>query len=279
MIYDLSDPAHPLKIRDFGLPGQEPGSTGAVPTEVHGPISTGPEGNRVYFGYGTDKGGFLQIVDREKLLTGAKEPTAENLRYPEISRLAMSAFNGAHTTFPMLKMAIAEFAHDQEPNRDIVMIVDEEIVNECAEPRQMVWFADVTVENRPMIISSYTAKQSSGSFCERGGRFGAHSSNESMAPVFYKKLAFISYFNAGVRAIDVRDPYHPTEVGYFIPAITAATDKRCVKVDGKDRCKVAIQTNNVETDERGYIYIVDRANTGLHILELTGEARKIARLP
>ena len=279
MIYDLSDPAHPVKIRDFGLPGQEPGSSGPVPTEVHGPISTGPEGNRVYFGYGTDKGGFLQIVDREKLLTGAKEPTPENLRYPEVSRLAMSAFNGAHTTFPMLKMPVAEFARDKEPNRDIVMIVDEEIVNECAEPRQMVWFADVTVENRPMMISSYTAKESSGAFCQRGGRFGAHSSNESMAPVFYKKLAFISYFNAGVRAIDVRDPYHPTEIGYFIPAITAATDKRCVKIDGKDRCKVAIQTNNVETDERGYVYIVDRANTGLHILELTGEARKIAGLP
>src|SRR6476469_1007250 len=68
-IYDLSDPAHPQKIRDFGLPGQEPGSTGAVPTELHGPISTGPAGNRVYFGYGTNKGGILQIVDREKLLT------------------------------------------------------------------------------------------------------------------------------------------------------------------------------------------------------------------
>jgi hypothetical protein len=278
-IFDLGDPAHPVKIRDFGLPGQEPGATGPVPTEVHGPISAGAEGNRVYFGYGTDKGGFLQIVDREKLLNGPKEPTPENLRYPEISRLAMSAFNGAHTTFPMLKMPIAEFAHDKESSRDIVMIVDEEIVNECAEPRQMVWFADVTVENRPMVISSYTARESSGSFCERGGRFGAHSSNESMAPVYYRKMTFISYFNAGVRAIDIRDPYHPTEVGYFIPAITAATDKRCVKIDGKDRCKVAIQTNNVETDERGYIYIVDRANTGLHILELTGEARKIAGLP
>ena len=33
-VYDLSDPAHPVKIRDFGLPGQEPGATGAVPTEA-----------------------------------------------------------------------------------------------------------------------------------------------------------------------------------------------------------------------------------------------------
>ena len=63
------------------------------------------------------------------------------------------------------------------------------------------------------------------------------------------------------------------------PRSRRATDKRCVKVDGKDRCKVAIQTNNVETDDRGYIYIVDRANTGLHILELTGPARAVAGLP
>jgi hypothetical protein len=278
-IYDLSDPAHPVKIRDFGLPGQEPGSTGAVPTELHGPISLGPEGNRVYFGYGTDKGGFLQIVDRNKLLNGAKEPTAENLRYPEVARMPMSAFNGAHTVFPMKGMPIAEFAKDKDgQSRDIVMIVDEAILNECGEPRQMVWFADVTTEARPMMISSWTVPEASGNFCDRGGRFGSHSSNESMAPVFYKKMAFIAFFNAGVRALDIRDPYHPKEVGYFIPSITDKTDKRCVPVDGKDRCKVAIQTNNVETDDRGYVYIVDRANTGMHILELTGPARAVAGL-
>jgi hypothetical protein len=39
---------------------------------------------------------------------------------------------------------------------------------------------------------------------------------------------------------------------------------------------VAIQTNNVDVDDRGYIYIADRANTGLHILELTGAARRAA---
>ncbi|WP_426436706.1 LVIVD repeat-containing protein [Bradyrhizobium genosp. P] len=279
-VYDLSDPAHPVKIRDFGLPGQEPGATGAVPTELHGPISTGPKGNRIYFGYGTDKGGFLQIVDRDKLLNGPKEPTPDNLKFPEIARMPMSALNGAHTVFPMPDMPIAEFARDKDgKTRDIVMIVDEAIQNECGEARQMVWFADVTTEARPMMISSYTVPEASGSFCERGGRFGSHSSNESMAPVYYKKMAFIAFFNAGVRALDIRDPYHPREVGYFIPSITSATDKRCVTIGGKDRCKVAIQTNNVETDERGYIYIVDRANTGLHILELTGDARTVAGLP
>jgi len=279
-VYDLSDPSKPVKIRDFGLPGQEPGATGSVPTELHGPISTGPSGNRVYFGYGTNKGGVLQIVDREKLINGPKEPTPANLRYPEIGRLEMLPLTGAHTTFPMLKMPVAEFAKDKDgKTRDIVMIVNESLVNECQEARQMVWFVDTTVETRPMVVSSYTAPEASGNFCQRGGRFGAHSSNESMAPVYYKKFAFISFFNAGVRALDIRDPYHPKEIGYFIPAITEATDKRCIKVEGQDRCKVAIQTNNVETDDRGYIYIVDRANTGMHILELTGEARKAAGLP
>jgi hypothetical protein len=84
-------------------------------------------------------------------------------------------------------------------------------------------------------------------------------------------LIFVSYFNAGVRAVDIRNPYAPREVGYFIPATTSNTKPRCLEVDGTPRCKFAIQTNNVEVDDRGLIYIVDRANTGMHILELTGE--------
>ena len=143
----------------------------------------------------------------------------------------------------------------------------------------MVWFADVTIEAHPTIISTWTVPEASGHFCERGGRFGSHSVNESMEPIYYKKLAFVTFFNAGVRVLDIRNPYQPKEVGYFIPAITKATDKRCMKVNGEDRCKVAIQTNNAETDDRGYIYIVDRANTGMHILRLTGEARAAAGLP
>jgi hypothetical protein len=177
-------------------------------------------------------------------------------------------------------MKIPEFASDAAgAEREIVMIVDEALVNECqaAETRQMVWFVDATVESRPMVVSNFNVREI-GDFCTRGGRFGAHSANESMAPVFYQKLAFATWFNAGVRAIDIRDPFNPNEAGYFIPAITEATDKRCIKVDGQDRCKTAIQSNNIETDDRGYIYVVDRANTGMHILELTGEARAIAGL-
>jgi hypothetical protein len=280
-VFDLGDPTKPVKIRDYGLPGQQPGATGAVPTELHGMISTGPRGNRIYFGYGTNKGGVLQIVDRGKLLNGPKEPTPENLRYPVVGELDMTPLNGAHSTIPLGKMKIPQFGKDLAGSeRDMVMIVDESLVNECqaAETRQMAWFVDATVESKPMVVSNFNVSEDGGTFCSRGGRFGSHSANESMAPVFHQKLAFVTWFNAGVRAIDLRDPYSPKEAGYFIPPITEATDKRCIKVNGQDRCKVAIQSNNVETDDRGYIYVVDRANTGMHILELTGEARAIAGL-
>jgi len=277
-VFDLSDPAKPVKIRDFGLVGTQPGSTGAVPENLHGMISL-PNENRVYFGYGTNKGGVLQIVDREKLIKGPKEPTVENLRYPVVAQMDISPLVGAHTVVPLLKMPIAEFAKDKNgQTRDIIMIVNESLVNECAEARQMTWFVDATIDSKPTVVSNFNVPEASGNFCSRGGRFGSHSPNEDTSPVFYKKLTFITWFNAGVRVVDIRDPFQPKEVGYFIPPITEATTQRCVKVDGQDRCKTAIQSNNVETDDRGYIYVVDRANTGMHILEVTGEARSIAGL-
>jgi hypothetical protein len=92
-------------------------------------------------------------------------------------------------------------------------------------------------------------------------------------------MVVISYFNAGARMVDVRDPYHPKEVAFYIPATTDDTDERCAEIDGIEECFVAIQTNNVEVDERGFVYLFDRANTGLHIVELTGEARQLIDVP
>ena len=277
LIYDLSDPAKPVFVRAFGLPGQEPGSTGPLPADLHGPISTGPKGNRVYFGYGTSRGGILQIVDRQKLLEGPKEPTAENLLYPQIGRLDLSPNVGAHTVFPVLGVELPEFGKNRDGRvRDFAVITNESTANECLEARQMVWIADITTESKPFGVANWTVPEAGGNFCGKGGRFGTHSSNENFTPIYYKRVMFFAHFNAGVRAVDIRDPFHPKEIGFYIPAITEKTDKRCVGTGADQRCKVAIQTNNVEVDDRGYIYIVDRANTGMHILELAGAARKVA---
>ena len=284
-IYDLSDPTQPRFIRDYGLVGQEPGSKGEpAPQPLHGPIRVG---NRVYFGYGTSVSGTLQIVDRDKLLKGNTAspnpfaPTAENILYAQLARLDLYPNTGAHTTFPILGMTVPEFSNmEKGKTADFLVVVNESTQNECREYRHMVFFVDITDETKPWPVSNFDVREASGSFCSRGGRFGAHSSNESFTPIYYKRMIFVTYFNAGVRAVDIRDPYRPKEVGYYIPAVTDKTDKRCVpNPDGGESCKVAIQTNNVEVDDRGYIYIVDRANTGMHVLEVTGEARKIANFP
>ncbi len=164
---------HPklLACRVRSLVLDRPGTS----TMLHGMISTGPEHNRIYFGYGTNGGGILQIVDREKLLNGPKEPTPENLQYPQVGRLDLSPLIGAHTTYPMLGVPVPAFLHDKTgAKRDFVMIVNEQIQNECQEARQMVWFADITVEAKGMVVSElHTAPESGGNFCERGGRGSA----------------------------------------------------------------------------------------------------------
>jgi hypothetical protein len=185
-----------------------------------------------------------------------------------VGRLQLNANNGAHTALPVLGMTVPEFAKDKDRGkRDIVVVVDESLANECTEPRQFVWIADVSDEKTPVVISTFNVAEASGDFCSRGGRFGSHSSNENQPAMYYGKYVFATWFNAGVRAIDISDPYHPKEAGFYIPATTDKTDKRCVKDASGEHCKVAIQSNNLEVDDRGYIYVVDRANTGMHILE------------
>ena len=301
-IYDLSDPAKPVFIRDYGLPGQQPGSTMMpIPTELHGPIDLGPKANRVYFAHGTARAGVVQIVDREKLLKGAKEPTDANLLYPQIARIDLPPDAGAHTALPILGMTLPEFAkHRLPPNapvpggghdhadatplgtpqqhRDFIAVVSESLENECEEPRQMMRMIDITYETHPIGASTFTVPEASGNFCDRGGRFGAHSTQENRTPIYYGRVLFVTFFNAGVRAIDIRDPFNLKEIGFYIPAVTANTEQRCLESDPK-KCKTAIQSNNVEVDDRGFVYVGDRANTGLHIVELTGAARRVANYP
>jgi len=276
-IYDLSDPLKPVFIRNFGLPGQEPGAKGPAPGGLHGAWSTGPKGNRVYLAYDNARNGVLEILDRKKLLEGPKEPTDENLKYPIIGRVDFGPNIGAHNVYPMLGEPVAEFA-DQKFGKtgNYLMLIGETTPNECQEFRQMARIFDISDEALPVGISTFTVPEDSGNFCSAGGRFGTHSSNENQPPVFANRLVFIAHFNAGVRAVDIRDPYKPKEVGFYIPAVTDKTDKRCAGTGSAEHCKIAIQTNNVEVDDRGYIYAADRANTGLHIVELTGPARQVA---
>ena len=120
-IYDLSNPANPVFIRNWGVVGQEPGSTGPIPQDVHGAISIGPKGirgvtERVYFGHGTGSDGILQIVDRKKLLDPAANgcppspnfrtnPTEDDLLCPQLGRHVHLAYHGRTYRLPSASTA------------------------------------------------------------------------------------------------------------------------------------------------------------------------------
>ena len=88
----------------------------------------------------------------------------------------------------------------------------------------------ISGEQRPMVVSTLQVNDDSAkpSYCSRGTRFGTHSCNEVLAHVpstFYApdfgKLTFISYFDGGARAFDIRDPYRPQDVAHYVAAVHA----------------------------------------------------------
>src|SRR5258708_26898492 len=139
---------------------------------------------------------------------------------------------------------------------------------------------DISNEATPWPVSTFHVGEGQGDFCGKGGRFGAHSSTEFFYPPYYGKLAIFSWFNAGTRIFDIRDPFGVQEIAYFIPAPNKNTQSFCPDgvshPDGDPKitsaCMKVIQTNNVDLDDRGFIYSADRAESGLHIIKLTGAA-------
>ena len=311
-IYDLSDPAKPVYIRDFGLLGSQPGATSheglGNATGSHGPISAGPGKNRVYAAYGTGANGVIQILDRQKLLTAFKnplKPTTEEMLAPQVGFVVMSPDQGAHTTFPVYGQPVPEFqgytGKESLRKRDLLIVPSEASRGDHCAPGpgrggggggaaaredrpapHLAFLVDITSEVAPWNIATFRVPDAD--FCGKGGRFGAHASTESFYPPYYGKLAIFSWFNAGTRVFDMRDPFAVQEVAYFIPAPNKNTMAFCA--DGVSHpagdpkitpaCTKVIQTNNVELDDRGLIYSADRAGTGLHIIRLTGHAAEVA---
>ncbi len=287
-VFDLSRPEEPRHIRDFGLLGWEPTAQGPMPhTSISGLHQPFVAGDRMYLGYGSGNAGTLQILDKDRFLNGDPDaedsfaPTPENLLYPEISRLDMPSFWGVHTAKPVLGFEIPNpgVAGGYEV-RDFLIVPSEAggDAMRCRGPRDVVFMIDITQDDKPYPVSSYQVSDEPGGFCGRGGRFGPHSVHDEFHPGFDRTLAVFSYFNAGIRAVDISNPFLPVEVGYYVPETTADTIEMCVTMDGEELCDNVIQTNNVNIDDRGYIYAVDRSHTGLHIVELTGDARELVGL-
>jgi len=302
-IYDLRDPAKPVYIRDFGLVGSQPNAATYEGVQkgigIHGMISAGPQRNRVYMAYGSGRNGVLQIVDRQKLLTAFKNPlnpTTEEMLAPQVGYVVMSPENGAHTTMPLFGVPIPAYQqHTVMKTRDLVIITSEQGRGDHCAPGpngdrpapHLAYLVDVTNEATPWNLSTFHVDERQGDFCGKGGRFGAHAGTESFYPPYYGKLAIFSWFNAGTRVFDIRNPFDVREIAYFIPSVNKNTMSFCVDgishPDGDPKitpeCTKVIQTNNVEIDDRGLIYSADRAGSGLHIMRLMGAAAAAVAKP
>src|SRR5712671_6887601 len=242
-IYDLSDPAKPVYIRDFGLLGQQPGATTYEGVEkgiaIHGMVSAGTAKNRVYAAYGTGANGVIQILDREKLLTAfenPKKPTTEEMLAPQVGYLTMSPDQGAHTTFPIFSEPIPGFqGHAALKNRDLLIVPSESARGDHCSPGpngdragpHLAFMVDISNEATPWPISTFRVPENPGDYCGRGGRFGTHAVAESFYQPYYGKIAIFSWFNAGTRVFDIRDPFAVQEVAYFIPAPNKNTMAFC----------------------------------------------------
>ena len=308
--------AAPIYLRTYGLVGSQPGATGPVPPSLHGPISAHEHpdaanklarantaddiiGNRVYGAWGVGDDGVLTINDRKKLLpplSGGRggtyagdpdQPTAADLEASLAGILYMSPDQGGHTSMPVFGLKPSSYqAFTEFQTRDIVLLASESTADLCDEAPHWSFIVDVTVENSksappgtrvqqnvsqgPMVLSTMSVdpfdgdKYPRGNYCTRGARFGVHSSEENFNNPLYGKLTALAYFTGGVRIWDIREPHAPVEVAFYVPESNANTNP-----DG-------YMTNNVEIDDRGFIYVVDRNGAGFDILQLTGKALDIA---
>jgi hypothetical protein len=90
---------------------------------------------------------------------------------------------------------------------------------------------------------------------------------------YYGKLLIVAYFNAGIQVFDIRDPYNPRRVAYFIQSPNKNTIVSCGTAKANSGlCRKATFADLGELDDRGYIYDMDRSGSGLTILKLAGDA-------
>jgi len=245
----------------------------------------------VYLPYGVSSTGVFQIVDRQKLLNGcnasfnsaasadcANNPSQADLLYPQISYTTTNPNQGGHTSIPIFGVPIPQAQEnflDGTPQKyDLLAVTSEDTTNDClGQPWKNAQLLDITNDLAIWPISSMTVGQFPGDFCAKGARFGTHELNREIYAPYYGKILVVAMFNAGLQVFDIRDPYNPRRVGYFIQAPNKNTISTCGTYQGNaNYCRNAIFSDLGEVDDRGYIYNLDRAGSGMTVLKLTGDA-------
>jgi hypothetical protein len=143
--------------------------------------------------------------------------------------------------------------------RHIAVAIDEEdhahgadeMAKRRGRPHAALWVFDVTDFSSIKPLSVYEVSELDSPWSRATpGRFGGHQFLERMRK---ETLVYCTWFAGGLRIIDIAQPDSPQEVAYFIPEPA--------------RGRAGPQTNDVDMDHRGILYVVDRGPR-FDILEL-----------
>jgi len=243
-IVDVSNPARPLAVGRWHLPGTMHGDDAPAPKRLAPQFDAGfrahntnvypQRPDRCYLGY-LDAG--MMVLD-----------IAEHSRPKLVSRWRNSPpYNGfTHTVLPLF-------------GRGLLVVTDEAIQNDGADWPKLVWLLDARDEKNLVSIGTLPVAGVK-PLLHQGGRCGAHNVHENppaQGAWRSEDVVLGTFFNAGVRAYDVRDPYAPREIAHFIPPVPEGSPVS------------AAQINDVFVDDRGIVFAVDRHAGGLYVLEMT----------
>lgn len=243
-IISLKNPSKPVEVGRWWMPGTREGDTEAPPVRHTAPaLDSGfrahntnvypQRPDRCYLGY-LDAGMFiLDIADKARPKVVSRWDNSPP--YPGFT----------HTVLPLFE-------------RNLLVVSDESVRDNGEDWAKLVWILDNRDERNPIPISTCPMPPLR-DFAGRGGRFGAHNLHENVPlPTcwFSDQVVVGTFFNGGLRAFDIADPYAPREVAHFVPEAPRGSPVG------------SVQINDVFIDERGVVYTVDRHTGGLYMLEM-----------
>ena len=241
-IVDVRDPVRPREVGRWWLPGTGEGDADPAPAR-HPAFDTGFRAHNTNVYPRRPDRAYIGYIDGGAIVLDISDQGSPRL----ISRWDY------HPPFP-------GFTHTVLPlfDRDLLVVSDEAIADDGADWPKLVWVLDGRDEANPVPISTCPLPPRA-DFAAPGRRYGAHNLHENRpAPGSWVSETVVlgTFFNGGVRAFDLSDPFRPEEVACFVPPAP----------NGSPR---GAQLNDVFVDERGVVYTVDRYTGGLYILEMS----------
>jgi hypothetical protein len=230
MILDLADPARPVEVGRWWIPGQwakggeEYPWHGRVAPRCHHPLRSG---DRLYVSYWHHGLFILDISD---------------MAAPKLVSHVNTSPAFPHPTHTCLRVP------QKLRGRDILVVADEDVAKLRPAPPAFAWIYDITSEATPISIATFQVPGLDPDGAPQPPMTGCHQPSER----FSGTVIPFAWFAQGLRLVDVADPFHPKEVGHFRPDPPAGAERA--------------SSNDVTIDSRGLIYLVDRVR-GVDIIE------------